>query len=184
MQLVETVVTGSSGSDKHPALQYGTDNKDAAKALYLKNPHTHKKPKSVKIKECGLFLDKDYPLIGGSPNALITCACCPDGLLQIQCCYKHRGKKPSEIPKVDRGYHIKLDKENNLVLRSESNWYYQIIGLLGITGKSYCDMVVYTDKGIAIVRVHGSDDEYDTLVEYSTYIYDEFILDGISKKFQ
>ena len=181
-KLVDTVAFGSFGSESSPALQYGMKNKDTAKALYLKKPYTHKKSKSVQLSECGLFLDKDYPLIGGSPNALITCACCPDGLLQVKCCYKHRGIKPSEIPQVDRNYHIMYDKEMKLAVRPKSHWYKQIVGLLGITGKSYCDIVVYTDKGRAIIRVYRNEVEYHTIVEYSTYIYNEFILPEITAK--
>ena len=176
------VAFGSFGSESSPALQYGMENKDRAKTLYLRKANTHKKRKSVQLSECGLFLDKDYPLIGGCPNALVTCACCPDGLLQVKCCYKHRGIKPSEIPRVDRNYHIMYDKEKKLAVRPKSYWYKQIVGLLGITGKSYCDVVVYTDRGRAIIRVYRNEVEYHTIVEYSTYIYDEFILPEITAK--
>ena len=180
--MVNSIVLGTSASGSASPLKYGTDNKENAKALYLKNPHTHKKPKSVRLTECGLFLDKENPLIGASPNWLVTCDCCADGVLQVKCCYKHRDIAPREIPRADSKYHLIYNKQKKLALDSRSYWHYQVVGLLGVTEMSYCDLVVYTDKGIAIVRVPGDADLYDAVEEESGYIYEEWILPDLTKQ--
>lgn len=39
--------------------------------------------RSLKINQCGLFIDKNYPYIGASPDGIVLCKCCGKGLLDM-----------------------------------------------------------------------------------------------------
>ena len=41
---------------------------------------------NFKIEESGLFLSTDYPFIGASPDGLVSCDCCGDGVCEIKVC--------------------------------------------------------------------------------------------------
>ena len=138
--------------------------------------NTHGNPRSVRIELCGLIIDENYPLIAASPNALITCDCCPDGVLQVKCTYKHRNTHPLDIPYRDRKYDLHYNRQGYLALRPASRWYYQAIANTGVTKQAYCDLVAYTDAGIAIIRVGRDQATYYELVGQAHRIYKKHIL--------
>ena len=38
------------------------------------------------VSDCGFFINFDYPFIGASPDGLVTCYCCGDGICEIKVC--------------------------------------------------------------------------------------------------
>jgi len=52
----------------------------------------------------GLFVNTDFPHLGASPDGLIPCKCCGEGLLQIKCPYiidsKTKGSMVFRNPKA------------------------------------------------------------------------------------
>ena len=44
-----------------------------------------KEHKNFKLIDCGLFLDKDLPYVGASPDRIISCDFCPQAVLEIKC---------------------------------------------------------------------------------------------------
>ena len=44
-----------------------------------------KQHKDLKLKECGSFLHKYFPFIGGSPDRLVSCSCCERSCLDVKC---------------------------------------------------------------------------------------------------
>ena len=43
--------------------------------------------KNFEVEESGLFISTDYPFIGASPDGLVTCDCCSDGVCEIKVCH-------------------------------------------------------------------------------------------------
>ena len=173
--LIDDILTLFSPYDA--ACQFGVDSKGAARAMYLQQAgDTHRNPRSVRIQLCGLVIDENNPLIAASPNALITCACCPDGILQVKCSYKHRNIHPLNIPYHDRKYDLHYNRQGYLALRPASRWYYQAIANTGVTRRAYCDVVAYTNAGIAIIRVNQDPVTYYRLVGQAHRIYKKHIL--------
>ena len=41
---------------------------------------------NFKVEESGLFLSTEYPFVGASPDGLVKCACCNDGICEIKVC--------------------------------------------------------------------------------------------------
>ena len=38
----------------------------------------------VQVEDCGLFIDRDHPFIAASPDGLVTCSCCGEGLCEVK----------------------------------------------------------------------------------------------------
>ena len=51
------------------------------------------------------------------------------------------------------------------ILKKEKKWNYQIQGLMGITGIHFCDLVIYTFKGILIVNVKFDSELWNEMLE-------------------
>ena len=64
-----------------PGLRYGRAMEDEAVSCFVEQfSLTHK---DVRVSECGLFLCKDIPFVGGSPDRVIECACCGKSCLEV-----------------------------------------------------------------------------------------------------
>ena len=40
---------------------------------------------SLKVTECGLYVDPEQPYLGASPDGIVTCTCCGKGLVERKC---------------------------------------------------------------------------------------------------
>jgi hypothetical protein len=80
-------------------------------------------------------------MLGASPDGLIE----EDGLLEIKCPYTPYTNKCKSITEaIGKKWITYLDNsENEIKLKLNNQYYLQIIGQLGITGRSYCDLLVY-----------------------------------------
>ena len=64
-----------------PALKYGrTMEINAVNNFFDIQSKCHR---NLLILECGLFLDKDSPFIGASPDRIVKCSCCPKACLEL-----------------------------------------------------------------------------------------------------
>lgn len=81
-----------------------------------------------------------YRFLAGSPDGLID----ESGIIEIKCPYRNKENDPNEV-KFDFLCSDNLPKIN-------SNYYFQIQGLLEITDRCWSDFVIFTFMGIKIVR--------------------------------
>lgn len=65
------------------AIKHGQAMEPAAKQHYIrmmKGNHTN-----FHAQDCGIFIHPQRSYIGASPDMLISCSCCGDGLLEVKC---------------------------------------------------------------------------------------------------
>ena len=67
------------------ALSWGMENEEVARREY--ELVSRGKHSFLQIKATGLHVSAKYPHLGASPDGLLTCTCCGDGLLEIKCLY-------------------------------------------------------------------------------------------------
>lgn len=54
--------------------------------------------------------------------------------------------------------------------------YDQVRGLMGLTGAQWCDFIVYTSKGLSVVRIKFDQDHWNTLCEKLCTYYLKYFL--------
>jgi hypothetical protein len=115
-------------------------------------------------KECGLFLSRDNARFAASPDALVSCKCCGNGLLEIKCTSAHRDMTVEEIAQL-RNYHFKADKDGRPVLKPRSSWCHQVQAQLFIYKQEWCDFVLFTMNGPpSVERVYADSDWVKTTI--------------------
>ena len=86
-----------SGKDLNlgvPAVRYGQTMENEAVDSFVENfKVVHK---DVSVTECGLFLLKDMPVMGASPDCIIECSCCGIACLKIRCSFSMRHTAPTD----------------------------------------------------------------------------------------
>lgn len=129
---------------KTAAITWGEENKHVARQEYTEaSTRTHT---SFLIKSAGLYINPKYPHLGASPDGLITCACCGDGLLEIKCPYSIRHTAPNL---AGTNFYLK-----GLKLSTTHAYYSQVQGQLAVCDRSY---FCWTPEGIHIERIFRDD---------------------------
>ena len=121
------------------ALNHGCKYEGYAIKAYEK--HMQTSHVNFEIKQCGLFVNKDYPFLHATPDFLMSCDCCGLGCGEVKC--------PISIPNCDFDEYV-LEKSSCLEkvdgtfkLKRNHNYYYQVQQqLFTLPERKHCDFVV------------------------------------------
>lgn len=105
----------------------------------------------ISLGHTGLHIHREHPFIAASPDRLVFEGS-DIGLLEVKCSHAFKGKTIDEAaaaPKfccrvVDEGVELKKNHE----------YYYQVQGLMGVTGLPWCDFVVWTNAESVAASTH------------------------------
>ncbi|KAK3106389.1 hypothetical protein FSP39_018991 [Pinctada imbricata] len=147
--LLKTLLGYETFDNKY--VKWGRDHEPAARRSYAN--------KFVKIHEqfcvaqSGFLVNRLFPHLGSSPDGLISCTCCGEGILEIKCPSSDKWKNATpEDCALDDTFFCKMS-DDNIMLKKNHNYYYQVQGQLAISGRKYCDFVVWTLKGFSVQRI-------------------------------
>ena len=129
------------------AMKHGKAMEAHAESSYLSV--VKRKHRTFKSNEAGLVIMNDKQFIRVSPDLEIDCSCHGSGLVEIKCPYSIRDSTPS----ADNLPYLHL-VNGEPKLERNSNYYFQIQGQMGVTGKLYTDFVVFTYYGTLIRRIN------------------------------
>ena len=135
-------------SPKAAALEWGSKNEAKARKEYIqsvKGNHV-----GFKVQTTGLHVNPDFTHLGASPDGLVSCSCCGDGLLEVKCPYSKRHHSPADIH--DTAFYLKHTTDG-LKLSTKHKYYHQVQGQMAVCKCSYCDFVCWTPLGIHIQRI-------------------------------
>ena len=151
--LLTSIVHGSSCTSK--ALTWGLKNEAKARQEYL--AFASSEHSSLSVKTTGLHIDQSFPYLGASPDGLVACDCCGEGLLEVKCPYSIQDIDPNTVNK--KGFY--LERSNDcLSLSPTHDYFYQVQGQLAVCNRSYCDFVCWTPHGLYVERVKRDTEFY------------------------
>ena len=107
------------------------------------------------MQQCGLIVNPKFHHLGASLDGLLSTGDSSEGqgLLEIKCPAAERWK--NEDPHTcanDSDFFCTLDKNGEIKLKRSHRYYYQIQGQLAISGRKWCDFVVWTLKGWTVEK--------------------------------
>ncbi len=154
-----------------PALRWGRENEPLARQQYIaavSDEHTF-----FELEETGLHINPKYPHLGASPDGLVSCSCCGEGLLEIKCPYSKRDVNPTDI--VDPSFYLN-NTEDGLKLSHTHKYYFQVQGQMAICERSYTDFVCWTPHGIHTERILRDNEHFDRVKPKLDYFFVNCIL--------
>ena len=87
---------------------------------------------SLRVRKCGLFVCKDRPYLGASPDGVID----SHTIVEVKCTFT--GRKEKTQPEKHFQF-LTVDHESNeTVLKMNSKYYCQILGQLYISQREFC----------------------------------------------
>lgn len=125
------------------AMEYGRINEEVARND-LAN-HIGKD-----IKKCGLFIDRDHPYLGASPDGLVE----DNATVEIKCPSSAKDMTPDEAIQKRKCTFWTVSKDGTIgEISKKHNFYYQVQGQLQVTKRETCIFTLWTPKGIKCVRI-------------------------------
>lgn len=169
-------IMGQTNIVNSASTSFGRENEPIARQMYFENYQLEHQKASLQL--CGLFVDKDHPFLGASPDGLVKCKCCGEGLIEVKCSFMYKDVTPREAG-ADTHYHIYNDENGDVRLKPGSSWYTQIQGQLGISGRKWCDFIIFTKKGFAVDRIYFDDDFFKRIVEKCKTFFEKYIVKSL-----
>ena len=120
------------------SMKHGINLEPHAKKYYIKlRKKTHK---CFVADESGLVIDMDIPYLAVSPDLLVKCNCCGEGLCEIKCPSSIAQQKPTA-----ENYPHLVIQNGKTTLKRHSEYYFQVQGQMAVCRRNYVDFFVYTD---------------------------------------
>ena len=132
------------------ATEWGIEKEEIARQAYLEI--ASRKHQSLTLSTTGLCVNPLYPHLGASPDALISCECCGEGIVEIKCPFSIRDQDPNTLRDTKKDFFLQ-HTVTGLRLSQKHNYYFQIQGQLAICDRAFCDFVCWTPEGIYTERV-------------------------------
>ena len=102
---------------------------------------THQNPE---VSDPGMTVFKSHPFISVCPDLEINCSC--HGPVKMPSTFI------GKVPSAENYKHLEMINEKPY-LKKASPYYFQIQGRLAVTGRQYCDFLVFSFKGHLNIRM-------------------------------
>ncbi|XP_065289012.1 uncharacterized protein [Dermacentor albipictus] len=131
-----------NGKAMSEAIAYGRKHEKDAVDLYVQLQQM--RGTNVQSHETGLHIHPQYPFLAASPDRIIVLDG-EEGLLEVKCPLSKKGLTIEEASE-DRKFCCALEEDNEVVLKKDHPYYFQMQGQMAITGHAWCDFVIWTEN--------------------------------------
>lgn len=156
-----------------PALKYGRELESEARQMFRKeycNAHINSS-----VIECGLFVKADQIFMAASPDGLVSCTCCGNGVLEIKCPVSMAGQHPNDV-KIPC---LEEDDFGQKTLRHSHPYYSQVIYQMGVTNVNWCYLFIYSVKGHVSVKVPFDIGRWNKLIFAAEYFFKHHVVSAL-----
>lgn len=134
-----------------------THEPEAVQAYENENESVHD---SLVIEQSGFYVSSCKPFLGASPDGLVVCTVCGPGSLEVECSYSCR-EQDSATPAAlsleemvdSSSFCLKKKSDGSVMLDKGHQYYYQCQLQMFVTGRRYCDFVVWSEQQTQVASV-------------------------------
>ena len=117
------------------------------------------------------------PVIGVSPDGLVSCSCHDPGILEIKCPWSSRDQTIDHL--VDGGNSFLEKVDGKISLSRKHQYYYQVQCQMLCTKRLWCDFFVCTCKDQFVERIPLNQQFLMTSVKKAIFAYEQIIFPEI-----
>ena len=144
--IFKTISGENSLNPDLPSLKYGRCMEQNAVDSFVKSFRINHK--GVCLTECGLFLLRGQPYVGGSPDRIIEWSCCGKACVEIKCPYSIRHTSPLDSS-------VKLS-----YMKNKDGTIYLNRKQMASTGLPHCYFYVWTTHGSFLEKLEFNETEW------------------------
>ena len=115
----------------------------------------------------GFVISEEYPFLGASPDGVVHDPSVSNsfGLAEVKCPFSFRNLSPfeaAETPTFCSQLVVDGNGKNRLQLKRSHAYFCQVQGQMAISERTWCDFIIYTEKGIDIERIQYDPDFWNS----------------------
>ncbi|XP_038672775.1 uncharacterized protein LOC119976364 [Scyliorhinus canicula] len=174
-------IVGQGSKISTPAMKWGVENESVAVKKYEKLK-SEKTGREISVQQCGLFVDPVKNWLAASPDGVVVDKATGDtiGLLEVKCPYKHRNHTISQSCE-DRNFCLE-NKKGEPQLKKGHSYFTQIQCQLAVLDLPKADLVVYTNREVAIIPVEFDEKFWKKSVDKLEDFYTRAVLPEIRER--
>lgn len=154
--------------------QWGRDHEATAHQEY-QDQLSHFYP-NYTLRKAG-FVVGDPAYLGASPDgALLDDAGVLKGIIEIKCPYSAMNVTVREACTMLNDFYCFLDDNNDLRLKSNHAYYYQVQGTMAMANVPFCDFIVWTPKSMERIVIKFDQELWQNLYSKLIDFYTEYML--------
>ena len=134
-----------------PSIKWGLDHESVAFKAYevqFKELHT-----TLNLRKSGFYVGCQGFLGASLDGVLEDGEGNMAGILEIKCPYSAANFSVREACQKLDDFYCYIDDNKEIKLRTNHAYYYQIMGTMGITSASFCDVVIWTPKSVECITI-------------------------------
>ena len=123
--IVRSIMQYSKPPTNVPSLKWGRQNEATARKQYVaqhSQQHTN-----LQVQLCGLHISTDHPYLAASPDGIVSCDYCGEGLLEIQCPFKYKDNSLADV-----AFYLERQLTGEMKLKISHNYYLQVQARLSV----------------------------------------------------
>ena len=163
------------------ATVWGCEHEDEARQAYAES--TSKKHKFFKLANSGLVVRHDYPFLGASPDGVVSCQCCGDGVIEVKCPFNCRDLSFKDAVVQQPRLCLGQSDDSTYFLKKDHAYYYQVQAQIFLCKVAYCDFVMYSENDLVVLRVLPDPEFIKSAVEDVTMFFKLAVLPELVGKF-
>eukprot|EP00117_Sycon_ciliatum_P037992 scpid40803/ scgid28309/ Inhibitor of growth protein 1 len=150
VSLVKAICYPQSMKFTSKATTWGCEHEQIARDAY--KVHVIKKHKAFQLCDSGLVVRSDYPYLGASPDGVVSCACCGNGVVEVKCPYSCCDSSFDDATEKS-GFCLGRNADGSFFLKKDHAYYYQVQAQMFLCQAAYCDFIVYSHTDLVISRI-------------------------------
>ena len=121
----------------------------------------------------GMMVSEEYSFLGATGDLEVSCSCHVEIKSPYSICHT--------IPTAENLLYLETDEDGTTRLKRSHQYYSQIQGQLGITGKKFAYFFVYTHFGHHLERIEFDKVYWDNLQNYLVYFWYKYLAPALLK---
>lgn len=154
------------------ATRWGCNHEKKARDYYVKIMTEHHE--SFTVADSGLLINPKWPHLGASPDGVVLCDCCGEGLCEVKCPFCHKNESIETLASNKKS--CLIENDGKIQLDRNHAYFYQVQAQINIAEVAYCDFIVWTESGIHTERVTADTVFWDNTVIKATSFFKKGIL--------
>ena len=152
---------------KTRATAWGCEHERTARDAYI--DEAEKTHIGLVFSLSGLVLHIEYPHMGASPDGIVSCECCGQGVIEIKCPFSCIDKTFLESTSDQR---FCLELVNGMYrLRRDHTYFYQMQAQMKFCEFAYGDFVVWREDELIVERINPDHEFLSSALEKSTEFF-------------
>ncbi|XP_052216974.1 uncharacterized protein LOC127881783 isoform X3 [Dreissena polymorpha] len=143
--------------EKRAPVQWGVTHEQVCIAEYCKVGGVAVRPTGIWLHESGVLGASPDGFVEGVFRGLVHQqhgqATCSADIIEVKCPYTARDMTIQEACSSIKDFYLDQSSDGRLSLKQAHNYWHQIQGQLHITGTNTCDLVVWTNKDLQVIRI-------------------------------